>query len=134
MLPDSIAKPASPVPESEKSDFRKIAEGGWEQVTIAAKGVGQAAVTVGTAVSGSAHKAVEHNFGKEAEGVAQGECRGLVFDPRVGLLDVADECRCRTGWSQCRFHRYVGFRGDQRYYPYQECRSRHSGLPNCLEI
>ncbi|KAK8845398.1 hypothetical protein IAR55_006111 [Kwoniella newhampshirensis] len=70
-LPDSIAKSAEPVPEGDKSDFRKMAEGGWEQVTIAAKGIASAATTVGGAVSVSAHKAVEHNFGKEAEGVAQ---------------------------------------------------------------
>ncbi|WWD22344.1 hypothetical protein CI109_106835 [Kwoniella shandongensis] len=70
-LPDSIAKSAEPVPEADKSDFRKLAEGGWEQVTIAAKGIASAATTVGGAVSVSAHKAVEHNFGKEAENVAQ---------------------------------------------------------------
>ncbi|WVF66439.1 hypothetical protein IAT40_001179 [Kwoniella sp. CBS 6097] len=70
-LPDSLAKKSEPVKEEDKSDFRKLAEGGWEQVTIAAKGVAEAATTVGGAISGSAHRAVEHNFGKEAEGVAQ---------------------------------------------------------------
>ncbi|WVR03349.1 hypothetical protein IAU60_000340 [Kwoniella sp. DSM 27419] len=70
-LPDSIAKAAEPVKEEDKSEFRKMAEEGWQQVTIAAKGFAGAATTVGGAISGSAHRAVEHNFGKEAEGVAQ---------------------------------------------------------------
>ncbi|WWC85718.1 uncharacterized protein L201_000584 [Kwoniella dendrophila CBS 6074] len=70
-LPDSIAKKSEPIKEEDKSDFRKLAEDGWEQVTIAAKGIAGAATTVGTAVSQSAHRAVEHNFGKEAESVAQ---------------------------------------------------------------
>ena len=72
-MPDSIAKPAEPVKEEDKGDFRKMAEQGWQQATIAAKGIASAAVTVGTALSENAHKAVEHNFGKEAEGVAQSE-------------------------------------------------------------
>ena len=72
-LPDTIAKPAQPVREEDKSDLRKMAESGWEQVSIAAKGVASAGVTVGGALSESAHRAVEHNFGKEAESVAQGK-------------------------------------------------------------
>ncbi|ORY25173.1 senescence-associated protein-domain-containing protein [Naematelia encephala] len=70
-LPDSIAKSAEPVAEADKSDYRKMAEGGWEQVTIAAKGIASATEEVATALSENAHRAVEHNFGKEAEGVAQ---------------------------------------------------------------
>ena len=58
--------------EHDKSDLRKIAEDGWTQVTIAAKGIASAAVTVGTAASESAHRAVENNFGKEHDKVAQG--------------------------------------------------------------
>lgn len=71
-LPDSVRPGDQPVEEEEKSDFRKMAEEGWEQVGFAAKGVVEAASTVGGAISGNSHKAVEHNFGKEAEGVAQG--------------------------------------------------------------
>jgi putative N-acetylmannosamine-6-phosphate epimerase len=71
-LPDAIVKPVQPVPEAEKTDLRKIAEGGWQQVAAAAKGVAGAAMVVGGAVSGTAHTAVEHNFGKEADVVAQG--------------------------------------------------------------
>ncbi|WWD05932.1 hypothetical protein V865_004017 [Kwoniella europaea PYCC6329] len=70
-LPDSIAKSSESVKEEDKGQFRKLAEEGWEQVTIAAKGIAGAAITVGSAASQSAHRAVEHNFGKEAEGVAQ---------------------------------------------------------------
>lgn len=70
-LPDSVRPGDQPVEEEEKSDFRKMAEEGWEQVGFAAKGVVEAASTVGGAISGNSHKAVEHNFGKEAEGVAQ---------------------------------------------------------------
>ncbi|WRT63619.1 uncharacterized protein IL334_000542 [Kwoniella shivajii] len=70
-LPDSIAKKSEPVKEEDKTEFRKLAEDGWEQITIAAKGIAGAATTVGTALSQSSHRAVEHNFGKEAEGVAQ---------------------------------------------------------------
>ncbi|WWC58021.1 uncharacterized protein I303_100556 [Kwoniella dejecticola CBS 10117] len=70
-LPDSIAKSSEPVKEEDKGQYRKMAEEGWEQITIAAKGIAGAAMTVGSAASQSAHRAVEHNFGKEAEGVAQ---------------------------------------------------------------
>ncbi|KAL0243970.1 hypothetical protein I308_105233 [Cryptococcus tetragattii IND107] len=69
-LPDSV-RPGQPVKEEEKSNFRKMAEEGWEQVGFAAKGVVEAASSVGGAISGDSHKAIEHNFGKEAEGVAQ---------------------------------------------------------------
>jgi hypothetical protein len=72
-LPDSIAKVADPVPEGQKGDLRKMAESNWQQITLAAKGVAQAATTVVGAVSENAHKAIEHNFGKEADKVAQGE-------------------------------------------------------------
>ncbi|WVQ80422.1 hypothetical protein IAT38_002527 [Cryptococcus sp. DSM 104549] len=70
-LPDSIAQPAQPVAQKDKSEFRKFAEDGWEQVSFAAKGVASAATTVGGALSGNSHKAVGHNFGPEADGVAQ---------------------------------------------------------------
>lgn len=81
-LPDSV-RPGQPVKEEEKSNFRKMAEEGWEQVGFAAKGVVEAASSVGGAISGDSHKAIEHNFGKEAESVAQGmlhQC--LSFLPR----------------------------------------------------
>lgn len=71
-LPDSIRPGGRPAKEEEKSDFRKMAEDGWEQVGFAAKGVVEAASTVGGAISKNSHEAVEHNFGKEAEDVAQG--------------------------------------------------------------
>ena len=72
-LPDSITKPAEPVSEADKLDLRKMAEGGWEQVIIAAKGLANAAGTVAGSVSENTHKVVEHNFGKQADDVAQGE-------------------------------------------------------------
>ena len=72
-LPDYIAKAAEPVPEAQKGDLRKMAESNWQQITLAAKGVAQAATTVAGAVSENAHKAIEHNFGKEADKVALGE-------------------------------------------------------------
>jgi hypothetical protein len=50
-----------------------LAEEGWTQATVAAKGLATAATTVAGAVSQSAHRAVEHNYGKEADGVAQGK-------------------------------------------------------------
>lgn len=74
-LPDSIAKAADEPNEGEKSESRKMAEDGWQQVTVAAQGVVKAGMTVGGALSESAHKAVEHNFGKEADKVAQGESK-----------------------------------------------------------
>ncbi|KAK4683455.1 hypothetical protein P7C73_g6808, partial [Tremellales sp. Uapishka_1] len=70
-LPDSVAKPAEPVADADKTEIRRLAEDGWEQISLAAKGVANAAITVGGAVSENAHKAVEHNFGKKAESVAQ---------------------------------------------------------------
>ncbi|OXG36977.1 hypothetical protein C360_02101 [Cryptococcus neoformans Bt15] len=70
-LPDSLRPGGRPAKEEEKSDFRKMAEDGWEQVGFAAKGVVEAASTVGGAISKNSHEAVEHNFGKEAEDVAQ---------------------------------------------------------------
>jgi hypothetical protein len=50
-----------------------MAEGSWTQMAIAAKGVVGAAGVVVDAVSGNTHKAMEHNFGSEADGVAKGE-------------------------------------------------------------
>lgn len=72
-LPDSIAKPAEPVPQEQKGDLRKMAESNWQQITVAAQGIAQAATAVAGAVSDNAHRAIEHNFGKEADKVAQGE-------------------------------------------------------------
>lgn len=72
-LPESVRKLADPVPEQEKGEFRKLAEEGWTQATFAAKGIATAATTVAGAVSQNAHRAVEHNYGKEAESVAQGK-------------------------------------------------------------
>ena len=72
-VPDSIVKPSEPVAEEDKSDLRKMAEDAYNQASIAAQGVVKATVTVGGALSESAHRTVEHNFGKEADGVARGE-------------------------------------------------------------
>lgn len=72
-LPESVTKLTDPVPEGEKGEFRKLAEDGWQQATFAAKGLAAAATTVAGAVSQNAHRAVEHNYGKEADGVAQGQ-------------------------------------------------------------
>ena len=72
-LPDSIAKASETPKEEDKSDIRKMAETNWQQVTIAAQAVAKAGFTVGGALSESAHRAVEHSFGKEADKVAQGE-------------------------------------------------------------
>lgn len=72
-LPQGIQNLAQPTPEHEKSDIRKMADEGWEQVTIAAKGIAGAAGTIGSSLSVNAHRAVEHNFGKETDRVAQGE-------------------------------------------------------------
>jgi hypothetical protein len=80
-LPDSIAKPATG-DTGEKGEFRKLAEDGWTQISIAAKGIASAAGTVAGSVSENAHKAVEHNFGKQAEKVAQGE---LSISPSLAL-------------------------------------------------
>jgi len=74
MLPEAIAKPlqnSANVREEDKSDFRKVAEEGWSQLTSVAKGLATAVGTVGGAVSENTHKAVEHGFGKEADKVAQ---------------------------------------------------------------
>lgn len=68
-LPDSVVQPT---PEEQKGDIRKLAETGWQQATFAAKGFAAAASTVAGAVSQNAHRAVEHNYGKEADSVAQG--------------------------------------------------------------
>jgi len=87
-LPETVTKPIQPIPEGEKSDFRKIAEGGWTQVAAAAKGVVGAAVVVGGAVSGASHRAVEHNFGKEAEGVAQGKSMSLERESQGVVADL----------------------------------------------
>lgn len=74
MLPESVAKSMQThTPEQDKSDFRKVAEEGWSQLTHAAKGLATAVGTVGVAVSENTHKAVEHGFGKEADKVAQGQ-------------------------------------------------------------
>jgi hypothetical protein len=72
-LPESVRKLTDPVPEQDKGDLRKLAEQSWTQATFAAKGLANAATTIAGAVSQSTHRAVEHNFGKEADGVAQGQ-------------------------------------------------------------
>ncbi|ODN75920.1 hypothetical protein L202_05904 [Cryptococcus amylolentus CBS 6039] len=69
-LPNS-AKIDRDLPEAEKWQIRKAAESGWEQVTFAAKGVAEAATTVGGAISSGGHQAIQHNAGKEADDVAQ---------------------------------------------------------------
>jgi hypothetical protein len=71
-LPESVQRLGDPVPEQDKGELRKLAETGWTQATFAAKGLVGAATTIAGAVSQNAHRAVEHNFGKEADGVAQG--------------------------------------------------------------
>lgn len=71
-MPESVQKLGEPVPEQDKGEFRKLAEDGWTQATFAAKGIASAATTVAGAVSQNAHRAVEHNYGKEADAVAQG--------------------------------------------------------------
>jgi hypothetical protein len=68
-----VQKLGEPTPEHLKGDVRKIAEEGWEQVTIAAKGIANAAGLVGTSVSENTHRAIAHNFGSETDRVAQGE-------------------------------------------------------------
>ena len=80
-LPESIQRLGDPVAEQDKGELRKLAETGWTQATFAAKGLVGAATTIAGAVSQNAHRAVEHNFGKEADGVAQGRC--LIIE--VGL-------------------------------------------------
>lgn len=72
-LPDGIARPSQPVNEADKSEFRKLAEETWSEVTVAAKGIAQGATTVGRSISENVHKAVEHNYGKQADNVAQGK-------------------------------------------------------------
>lgn len=72
-LPDELAKPSPAVEQGQKGEARKLAEEGWHQATIAAKGLADAAATVGSSISGNAHKAIEHNYGTEADRVAQGE-------------------------------------------------------------
>ena len=71
-LPESVQKLGDPVAEQDKGDFRKLAETSWTQATFAAKGLASAATTIAGAVSQNAHRAVEHNFGKEADDVAKG--------------------------------------------------------------
>lgn len=71
-LPESVQRLGDPVAEQDKGELRKLAETGWTQATFAAKGLVGAATTIAGAVSQNAHRAVEHNFGKEADGVAQG--------------------------------------------------------------
>jgi uncharacterized protein YoxC len=56
----------------DKGEFRKAAEAGWEQVTIAAKGMAEAVTTVGKSVTENAHKAIENQSGKQADQAAQG--------------------------------------------------------------
>jgi len=72
-LPESVQRLGDPVAEQDKGELRKLAETGWTQATFAAKGLVGAATTIAGAVSQNAHRAVEHNFGKEADGVAQGQ-------------------------------------------------------------
>ncbi|ORX33593.1 hypothetical protein BD324DRAFT_643887 [Kockovaella imperatae] len=69
-LPDSIAQAAKPVPDNEKTEFRHQAESAWEQAQIAAQGIASAAAGLATSVSENAHRAVDHNYGKEADSVA----------------------------------------------------------------
>ena len=71
-LPDELARPSPAVQQGEKGEARKLAEEGWHQATIAAKGLADAAATIGGSISGNAHKAIEHNYGTEADRVAQG--------------------------------------------------------------
>ena len=101
-LPESIRKLADPVPQQDKGEFRKLAEDGWTQATVAAKGFASAATTVAGAVSQSAHRAIEHNYGKEADGVAQGEY--LIFINRTLLTS-----RPWTEWSECWLHCPVSY-------------------------
>ncbi|WVN87347.1 uncharacterized protein L203_102525 [Cryptococcus depauperatus CBS 7841] len=68
-LPENV-KPAQPS-EQQKSDLRKAAEDGWEQATLAARGVATAATALSGAISSSAHRAIGHNFGPKAEEVSQ---------------------------------------------------------------
>lgn len=57
--------------QAEKGELQKLAEEGWEQSKIAAQGIAAAAITVGKSLSDNTHRAVEHNFGKESDRVAQ---------------------------------------------------------------
>jgi len=118
-LPDSIVKPASaaPTPEADKGELRKVAEEGWNQLTIAAKGLASAAGTVAGSVSGSAHKAVEHNFGKQADKVAQGES-GPCGSPKG--QPAALTARYRSDRCERRLDCSVGRSRDQRHCPGRE--------------
>ncbi|WVQ76386.1 hypothetical protein IAR50_006052 [Cryptococcus sp. DSM 104548] len=69
-LPDQ-AKVDPDLPEAEKWQVRKAAESGWEQLSFVAKGVAEAATTVGGAISTGGHQVLEHNSGKKADDVAQ---------------------------------------------------------------
>lgn len=117
-LPDSIAKAAEPVKEEDKSDFRKIAADSWSNLTIAAKGMANAGLTVGGALSESAHRAVEHNFGKEADKVAQGESR-IVLD----IESTTDWClRSRSDRCESRLDRHGCKQRNERCHSGQQCR------------
>jgi hypothetical protein len=133
-LPDELAKPSPAVQEGEKGEVRKIAEEGWHQATIAAKGLADAAATIGGSISSNAHKAIEHNYGTEADRVAQGVYLLLskgtdrsvlhrtVGTARVGLEELT--IRCRTGWRQHWLGGLVCWQGDQCRDARQQCRSR----------
>jgi len=70
-LPEGVQKLGEPTPEYQKGEFRKMADEGWEQATIAAKGIAGAVGMVGKSLSESTHRAIEHNLGKETDRVAQ---------------------------------------------------------------
>lgn len=70
-LPEELRPSGKPTPEAEKGELRKLAEETWGQATVAAQGIAAAAVTVGKSLSDNTHRAVEHNFGKESDRVAQ---------------------------------------------------------------
>ena len=96
-LPDSIAKSSEPVPESEKTDLRKDAESTWGQAQIAGKGIYNAAASLASNVSENVHRAVDHNFGKEADAVAKGE-----LDVPLVRMALMVACRYRPGRNQRR--------------------------------
>lgn len=120
-LPDSIARPATQPAEGDKSDFRKLAEEGWTQVSIAAKGIASATVTVAGSVSENAHRAVEHNFGRQADKVAQGETE------RDSLVSGRAHYRHWTDWREYRSDRPRSWDRHQRRRPRCQCWIRYRG-------
>ncbi len=67
-----------------------MAEDALHQAKLAAEGVAKAGVAVGGAFSESAHRAVEHNFGKEADKVAQGMSMARRLEARLMLRKISD--------------------------------------------